>query len=316
MHFEYRGFEIECDTHKKRHTYGRHDPHGSFPGFTSLQVDAGEVSFSGVIGGSGPLVLLLRGYPQTHLAWRYIAPRLAPSFTVIAPDLPGYGNSRTRTDYPRWTKRRVADALVAMTAQLGHQRFAVVGHDRGARARYRLALDHPDQATHYASLTVVPTRDAWNAVDMQFALANFQRFLLAQPSDLPERLLSGDPDAFIDTALGNMAGGLGNIDADALTAYRKAFRDPSVRHAMCEDYRAAAQEDRDNDAADRAAGTILQCTVFALWPDSYTGTKSPLDIWRCWASNVSGKPLRGSHLLPEERPEEVTAELLPFLLRQ
>ncbi|EEA01157.1 alpha/beta hydrolase fold [Burkholderia sp. H160] len=294
----------------------RHDSHDHFPSFSGLQVDAGDVSFSGVIGGSGPAVLLLHGYPQTHLAWRYIAPRLAHSFTVVAPDLPGYGKSKTGADCPRWTKRRVGDSLVAMMTQLGHEEFAVVGHDRGARVGYRLALDHPSRSTHYAALAVVPTLDAWNGVDMRFGLANFHWFLLAQPFDLPERLLSADPDAFIDAALGNMAGGLDDIDADALTAYRQAFRDPSVRHAMCEDYRAAAHEDLENDAADRAAGTMLQCPVLALWPDSFRGKTSPLDIWRCWASNVRGKALNGGHLLPEERPQEVTAELLPFLARR
>lgn len=285
----------------------------SFPGLSGLQVDAGGVSFSGVTGGSGPAVLLLHGYPQTHLAWRYIAPQLARSFTVVAPDLPGYGDSKTGADTPRWTKRRVAEALTSMMKQLGHAEFAVVGHDRGARAGYRLALDHRDHVTHYASLAVVPTLDAWDAADMRFGLANFHWFLLAQPFDLPERLLSADPDAFIDAALARMAGGIDHIDTVALSAYRRAFRNPSVRRAMCEDYRAAAHEDLAHDTADRAAGTMLYCPVLALWPDSFGGEHSPLDIWRRWASNVSGKALRAGHLLPEECPGEVTAELLAFL---
>ncbi|KCB41628.1 fluoroacetate dehalogenase domain protein [Bordetella hinzii 5132] len=183
----------------------------SVAGFSELHIEAGGVAFCGVTGGSGgPPVLLLHGYPQTHLAWRHVAPRLAQSFTVVAPDLPGYGSSRPDSDRPRWTKRRVASALIALMAKLGHRRFAVVGHDRGARAGYRLALDYPGQVTHFASLAVIPTLDAWDLVDERFGRANFHWFFLAQPFGLPEKLLSADPQAFIDAALARMAGGLGN----------------------------------------------------------------------------------------------------------
>lgn len=285
-----------------------------FPGFAPLEAEAGGVAFRGVIGGAGPAVLLLHGYPQTHLAWRHVAPRLAQSFTVVAPDLPGYGASRTRPDAPRWTKRRVGAALQALMACLGHRRFHVVGHDRGARAGYRLALDHPRSVARYASLTVVPTLDVWAGVDADFGHANFHWFFLAQPFDLPERLLAADPDAFIESALARMAGGPGNVDARALHAYRQAFRDPRVRHAMCEDYRAAAREDLELDAADRAAGRLLQCPVLVLWPSSRSARPSPLDIWRRWAGDVRGRAIRGGHLQPEESPDEVLAELLPFLL--
>lgn len=287
-----------------------------FPGFAPLQVDTGDVAFKGVIGGAGPPLLLLHGYPQTHMTWRYIAPQLARHFTVIAPDLPGYGASHTVTDRPRWSKRRVAQALVEMMEQLGHPRFAVVGHDRGARAGYRLALDHPQRVSRYASLTVIPTLDVWETVDKSFALANFHWLFLAQPFDLPERLLAAAPDAFIKNALGKMAGDLANIDPQALDAYVTAFRQPSVRHAMCEDYRAAADEDTDHDAADRAAGRLLQCPVLVLWPKAYSGARSPLDIWRQWARDVRGEAIKGGHLQPEESPEEVMAALLPFLLER
>ncbi|UYB52961.1 alpha/beta hydrolase [Xanthomonas sp. AM6] len=292
------------------------DPTIAFPGFARLQADAGGVAFDGVIGGSGPPLLLLHGFPQTHLTWRLVAPRLAQAYTVIAPDLPGYGGSRTHRDQPRWSKRRVGDALAALMAQLGHPRFAVAGHDRGARAGYRLALDHPHRVTHYASLTVVPTADAWEAMDMRHGLANYHWFLLAQPFDLPERLLSADPDAFIEAALTRMAGGLERIDAAALAAYKAAFRDPAVRHAICEDYRAAVHEDLEHDAADRAAGTTLHCPVLVLWPHAQAGAPSPLELWRRWAGDVSGKAISGGHLQPEQSSEEVVAELLAFLSRR
>ncbi|TCG02448.1 alpha/beta hydrolase [Paraburkholderia strydomiana] len=292
--------------------------HDFFPGFTSLDVEAGDVSFRGRIGGSGSPVLLLHGYPQTHVAWRLIAPTLARSHTVIVPDLPGYGDSRTRNDQPRWTKRRVASALVAMMGRLGHERFAVVGHDRGARAGYRLALDHPQCVAAYASLTVIPTLDAFASIDKTFALNAWHWFFLAQPGDLPERMLAADPDAYLDTALAKMVGGLERIDPLALDAYRTAFRSPHVRHAMCEDYRAAASEDLEHDASDAAAGRRLACPVLVLWSESEQKARSilPLDTWSRWAANVTGKGLPGGHLLPEDAPDEVLTSLQDFLAGQ
>jgi haloacetate dehalogenase len=260
-------------------------------------------------------VLLLHGYPQTHVAWRLIAPQLAASFTVIAPDLPGYGDSQTHASTPRWTKRRVAAALVDLMTALGHTCFAVVGHDRGARAGYRLALDHAERVSAFASLTVLPTLDVWADVDKAFGMVAWHWFFLAQPGDLPEKMLAGDPDAFLDTALAKMAGGLERIDPLALDAYRRAFRNPAVRHAMCEDYRAAAEEDVEHDAADRAAGRKLACPVRVLWPERKiaAGKPTPVDVWRRWADEVSGQPIRGGHLQPEESPAEVLAALMPFL---
>ncbi|MFM0479972.1 alpha/beta hydrolase [Paraburkholderia strydomiana] len=294
------------------------DEQDFFPGFASLDVEAGDVSFRGRIGGSGSPVLLLHGYPQTHVAWRLIAPTLARSHTVIVPDLPGYGDSRTRNDQPRWTKRRVASALVALMGRLGHERFAVVGHDRGARAGYRLALDHPQCVAAYASLTVIPTLDAFASIDKTFALNAWHWFFLAQPGDLPERMLAADPDAYLDTALAKMAGGLERIDPLALDAYRTAFRRPQVRHAICEDYRAAASEDLEHDASDAAAGRRLACPVLVLWSESEQKARSilPLDTWSRWAANVTGKGLPGGHLLPEDAPDEVLTSLQDFLAGQ
>jgi haloacetate dehalogenase len=197
-----------------------------FPGFHRLDAEVHGVRFAGVIGGSGPPVLLLHGYPQTHIAWRKIAPDLSGSYTVVIPDSPGYGASRLEATQPRWTKRRVGAALVALMRSLGHYRFAVVGHDRGARVGYRLALDNPDVVAAFSSLTVVPTVDAMSAADHRFATKNFHWFLFAQDADLPERLRP---------SLSHMAGGLEKVDPAALEVYRLAFRDPAVRHAICED---------------------------------------------------------------------------------
>jgi haloacetate dehalogenase len=288
-----------------------------FAGFRALDTEAGGVRFAGAVGGEGPPVLLLHGYPQTHAAWRRIAPELAREHTVIIPDLPGYGASRTLDSSERWTKRRAGRALAALMTRLGHPRFAVVGHDRGARAGYRLALDHPARVSAFVSLTVVPTSDAMAAVDFRYASRTFHWFFLAQEADLPERLLAADPDAFIDHALRGMTAGRSVIEPAAMDAYRAAFRDPSVRHAICEDYRAALDEDLLLDQADQAAGRRMPCPVLVLWPEAAhpPGKPNPIDIWRRWATTVDGAPTSGGHLQPEDAPGEVLDALWPFLRR-
>jgi haloacetate dehalogenase len=286
-----------------------------FPGFRALNIDAGGVRFAGVIGGAGPPLLLLHGYPETHIAWRKVAPALARRHTVIIPDLPGYGASRPDAMTPRWTKRRVGAALVELMRALGHERFALAGHDRGARAGYRLVLDHPGVVSRFASLTVVPTLDAMLAVDYRYAHKSYHWFLLAQEADLPERLLAAAPDAVLDLALTTMkAESDGVIEPPAREAYRAAFRDPAVRHAMCEDYRAALNEDLAHDQADRAAGRKLDCPVLVLWPsaEEVAGRPNRVDIWKGWADDVTGAVTTGGHLQPEDRPDEVTAALVPF----
>jgi len=291
------------------------EPPPFFHGYRTLDVEAGGVHFAGVIGGSGPPLLLVHGYPETHIAWRKIAGDLSRHYTVIAPDLPGYGASRPTTMSPRWTKRRVGEALVALMGALGHERFAMIGHDRGARAGYRLVLDHPGVVKAFASLTVVPTLDAMEGVDYRFAQKNYHWFLLSQPGNLPETLLAAAPDAVIDWEFDVMqAADDAVIEPAARAAYRAAFRNSTVRHAMCEDYRAALDEDLAYDRADRLAGRKLDCPVLALWPDVQSAGKPlPVDVWKRWADNVVGATTTGDHLQPEDRPAEVLAALMPFL---
>lgn len=284
-----------------------------FPGFERLYQGTPSAAFRGVVGGQGPAVLLLHGYPQTHLAWRRIAPELAQRYRVVVPDLPGYGASRQLDQECRWTKRRVAAALLELMDALGLETFAVVGHDRGARVGYRLALDHPARVERYASLTVVPTPEAWASFDRARGLANFHWTFLAQPSDLPERLLAADPDAFLEQALARMAGGLDRVEPHALAAYREAFRDPVVRHAICENYRAGADEDLADDLADQVRGQRLDCPLLVLWSAAQVTGEPPTAIWRRWARDVRGKALPGGHLQPEECAAEVLAALVPFL---
>ena len=266
-------------------------------------------------GGGGPPLLLLHGFPQTHIAWRKVAPALALHHTLVIPDLPGYGASRTRAATPRWTKRRVGEALVALMRVLGHDRFALAGHDRGARAGYRLVLDYPRIVTRFAALAVVPTLDALEAVDHRFARSNYHWFFMAQEPAIAEAMLTAAPDAVLDREFASkQAAGADVIEDTARTAYRAAFHDPAVRHAMCEDYRAALEEDLAADRTDRATGRRLDCPVLALWPQGQAvrGQPCPAEVWRRWADDVSGGTTTGHHLQLEDRAEEVSAALLPF----
>lgn len=288
-----------------------------YPGFERLQIQADGVAFEGVTGGSGPALLLFHGYPQTHIAWRRIAPALAQRYRLVIPDLPGYGASRILDASERWTKRRVAKAMSALMTALGHESFGVIGHDRGARVGYRLAMDRGDRVFAYASLTVVPTLDAMDSVDHRFALNNFHWFFFAQEDDVAERLLESDPDGFLKRVLGRMTGGRDFIEPEALAAYHEAFRRPSVRHAILEDYRAAMHEDLEADQADRAAGRKLAASVLVTWPREGVRADRPLPIetWQKWADDVVGGSTSGGHLQPEEAPDEVLALLQPFLER-
>lgn len=284
------------------------------PGFVPFQIEAAGVRFAGVAGGTGSPLLLLHGWPQTHVAWRKVAPALARRFTLIVPDLPGYGASRV-TDGPRWTKRRVGRALVALMHALGHQRFALAGHDRGARAGYRLVLDHPGVVTRFAALAVLPTLDALAAMDFVAARKAFHWFMLAQPEGVPETMLASAPDIFLNHVLDAMGGLEGQvIDPAAKAAYLKAFRDPCVRHAMCEDYRAGLDEDLELDRSDRSANRKLDCPVAVLWSAENGGLDIATQTWRRWASDVTGVEIGGGHLQPEERPQQVASALMSFFL--
>lgn len=286
-----------------------------FNGFETRQVRTSGAALCCAVGGSGPPVLLLHGYPQTRHAWHRVAPGLAGRFTVVAPDLRGYGESvALDPDQPEaYSKRTLAGDLVELMQALGFPRFAVAGHDRGARVGYRLALDHPDRVSAYASLTVIPTIEIWDRVDRAFAFNAYHWFFLSQPFDLPERLLTGDPDGFLAWTLGRMADGRDLYDPRALAAYQTAFRDPAVRHAMCEDYRAAMTVDAAAEAEDRAAGRRLSCPVLVLLPEkAVSASPHPLDLWRNWADDVRGASVASSHMMPEDAPDFVVRQLAAF----
>lgn len=291
-----------------------------FDGFEAIDVGTPRGVVHARVGGSGPPLLLLHGWPQTHLMWHAVAPSLAERFTVVVADLPGYGASLKPTvsdDHAAHSKRALAADLVAAMGALGHAAFAVAGHDRGGRVGYRMALDHPGVVTHLAVLDIVPTAEVWSHADALFALGYWHWGWLAQPAPLPERLIAGDPDAFWIAAerMGIKAGDPRFPD-EVVAAYRAQLDDLGAIEAMCEDYRAGATVDRALDEADRGA-RMIACPVRVLWgaagalPLFYD---DPLALWLPYAPAATGQGVDGAgHFLVEDEPAVVAADLLAFL---
>ena len=292
-----------------------------FAGFASATLDTGETSIFVRHGGNGPPLLLLHGFPETHLMWRDVAPALARDFTVVCADLRGYGASgcpASAEDHAPYAKRAMARDMVAAMGALGHRRFAVAGHDRGGRVAYRLALDHPEAVTRLAVLDILPTATVWDRADARFALAFWPWVLLAQPAPLPERLIGAAPEAVIADAVAAWGSAADAFPAEVRDAYAAVLRDPAHVHAICEEYRAAATLDRAHDAADRAAGRRIACPLLALWSREgalerwYADEGGPLALWRDYATEVSGRAVAGGHFFPEEHPRETAAMLGAF----
>lgn len=289
-----------------------------FPGFEQRRVTVHDIAFNLRIGGGGSPLLLLHGYPQTHATWHKVAPALAEHFTVICPDLKGYGDSDApapTADSGTYSKRVMGEEMLTLMAALGYRRFAVVGHDRGARIAYRLALDHPEAVAKLAVLDILPTAEYWDLADRSFAVNTFHWGFLARDGGLPERLIGKDPEFFQDYLMRLWAGDYGALDPEALTEYRRCFKKPENIAASCADYRAGATIDDAQDRADRKAGKKIGCPVLVLSGDQYlsTGENQAVDIWRHWASDVRGSVIRSGHFVAEEKPQEVLAALLPFL---
>jgi haloacetate dehalogenase len=229
-----------------------------FEDFEAIEVQAEETTIFLRRFGSGPAVLLLHGFPQTHVMWRSVAPLLARHFAVICADLRGYGRSgcpASRSDHSPYAKRAMANDMVSVMTQLGFPRFSIAGHDRGGRVAYRLALDHPQRLERLAVLDIVPTADTWERADKTLAIAFWPWSLLAQPEPLPERLISAAPDAVVDDALGAWGSPAIAFGAEVRAAYIDALRDRARVHAICEEYRAAATLDHEHDLAHRLSGT-------------------------------------------------------------
>ena len=266
--------------------------------------------------GEGPPLLLLHGYPQTHVMWHKIAPALAERFTVVLTDLRGYGDSAKPPggdNHEAYSKRAMAQDQVEVMTALGFDSFAVAGHDRGARVGHRLALDHPERVSKLALLDIAPTKAMSVRSYMAFASAYYHWFFLIQPYDLPERLIGADPDFYLEKKIGKWSQNPGAFTAAALAEYKRCFRDPATIHATCEDYRAAAGIDLEHDRAD--LGRKVACPVLALWGAKGVIERSypVLEIWRERVRDLRGKALPCGHFLAEEAPTETVAELLNFL---
>lgn len=284
--------------------------------FKSTRIAVPGVEIAVRTAGAGPPLLLLHGYPQTSAMWSRIAPALARRYTVVAPDLRGYGASGKppgSASHIEYAKRTMAADQVAVMGALGFEEFAVVGHDRGGRVGHRMALDHPERVQRLAVLDIVPTHEVFRTTDEMLARVYWHWFFLSQPYDLPERLIGADPEYLLRFALRAWSSDGTVFDEAAVAEYAAAFRDPATVHATCEDYRAAASIDLEHDEADLACR--VTCPVLVLWgARGFVGRR--YDVLECWgrrAQQVSGTAVDSGHFLPEEAPAETLAALEEFL---
>jgi haloacetate dehalogenase len=282
--------------------------------------DAGDVAVAGQPAGAGGGDLrLLHGFPQTHVMWHRVAPALTDAHTVVAADLRGYGDSSrpaSGNDHAGYSFRAMAADQHALMTELGFERYALVGHGRGARVAHRLCLDQPAAVTRAALLDILPTAHVYDSVDRWLATAYYHWFFYLQPDPVPERLIAGDPTGYLHSLLGGWGSALDVFDPGALAEYERCFSDPDARHAMLEDYRAAASVDYDLDKADVTAGRRVEAPLLVLWGARSTvgrGPADPLTVWRTRARDATGGPLDAGHFLAEECAAETLAALQEFL---
>jgi len=290
-----------------------------FDQFTAATQDVDGAPVHYVRGGTGPALLLLHGHPQTHVIWHKVAGELARHFTVIAADLRGYGDSGKPPglpDHANYSKRAMGQEQLRLMELLGFDSFALMGHDRGGRVAYRMALDHPERIRRLVVLDIAPTLAMYEQTTRQFATSYYHWFFLIRPAPFPELLINGNPDAYLEHTIGGRSAGLAPFTPEAYAEYLRCLRDPATIHGICEDYRASAGIDLDHERADLAAGRRIACRMLALWgAQGVVGQCfDPLAEWRKLASKVEGRALPCGHYIPEENPAGLLDEVLPFLL--
>ena len=285
-----------------------------FPGFTAQRIQTSGATIHTLRGGSGPPLLLVHGYPQTHVEWHKIAGDLAKKFTVVMTDLRGYGDSSKPPDgenHANYSKRAMALDQIEVMRALGFNTFAVVGHDRGARVTWRMAVEHPTVVTRAVVIDIVP--EPYSRVTRQFATEYFHWFFLIQAAPFPETLIGNSAEFYLRSRFLRQNAAANVFTPEAVAEYLRCFKDPATIHATCEDYRAGATIDLEHNAQD--GGRKVMCPLLVLWGErGSVGRLEPvMDIWREKAVNVTGKALPAGHFLPEEVPRETLAELLAFL---
>jgi haloacetate dehalogenase len=292
-----------------------------FPGYASHWIDTSAGRMFARTGGEGPPLLCVHGYAQTNVMWHKVAPALAKHFTLIIPDLPGYGWSyapKSGPGHSPYDKRSMANVMIEIMEKLGHIRFRLAGHDRGGRVAYRLALDHPGRVEKLVTLDIIPTYNMWHGMDDVLAMKVWHWQFLALKEPMPELLITKDPIGYIDYKMASWTKSkdLSSFDPRALAHYHAFFSDPLRIYATCEDYRAGRTTDLVNDEIDRKAGKKITVPMCALWgtggiPDA----SGPLNIWKEWATDLTGAAIDSGHFVCEENPDATSKAMLDFLLK-
>ncbi|MBS7803247.1 alpha/beta hydrolase [Rhizobiales bacterium TNE-4] len=292
-----------------------------FPGFETRFFETDGARIHARIGGNGPPLVLIHGFPQTGAEWHRIAPALAKHFTLIIPDLRGYGlSSAPKGDAKLYAKRVMGADILALLDQLNYREpVRIVGHDRGARVTYRLALDHPNRVQRIALIDIAPTLCMWEGMNATSAMKVYHWMFLAQPYPLPEKLIAADPGFYVEHTIASWTGSrsLKPYDGRAMDHYRANLLRADYTHAACQDYRAGQTHDLDHDRAARDAGQTIQCPTYILWGNAgIPAAGGPLKQWReTFAPQAEGSALDCGHFTPEEDPDGTLAALLPFLTR-
>ena len=289
-----------------------------FAGFKRHTAAVNGVKIAYIKGGQGPALLLLHGHPQTHVIWHKVADTLAQHFTVIASDLRGYGDSdkpQGLPDHSNYSKRVMGEDQIALMQQLGFDQFLVMAHDRGGRVAYRMALDHPEVIRKLVILDVAPTLAMYEKANRAFATAYYHWFFLTRPAPFPETLINSHPDVYLQHTIAGRSAGMKPFTPEAYAEYLRCLRDPATIHGICEDYRASAGIDLDHERADLAAGNKIQAPMLALWGKHGVIEQcfEPLVEWQQLAANVQGHALDCGHYIPEDEPQLLLDEVLPFL---